>query len=122
MLKCAQGKKRLAVILSEEKGNSAMSEAKDVIGLLPEAYFDLIARMVPGVITTIVFIIDPNINSYIEAVVSLVGVAGLIAAMLLVAYAIGLVLDTTGDAVNEAFIALLNKSGKVKIRYRADMF
>lgn len=69
---------------------------RDLIGLVPEVYFDLIARVVPGFIA-ILICVDPtdvaDISGTNWAGIALVG--------FIVAYAVGFVLDMVGAHLND---------------------
>ena len=93
-----------------------MGDARDVLGLVPEVYFDLIARMVPGIIAMIVIAIDPGVTKHIATFEPLFGKAGLFLISLLVSYAVGLVFDVAGEAISEDIIWIIKKISKLKIR------
>jgi len=85
-----------------------MSDAKDVLGLVPEAYFDLIARIVPGIIAVIVIAINPSIKEEIASYEIVVGKAGLFFVIFLLSYAVGLVFDVTGELISDFVIRVIN--------------
>lgn len=62
---------------ADKKGDDVMSDAKDILSLLPEAYFDLIARFVPGVIAVIILANDPS-NKYYTDLYEVLGIVGLV--------------------------------------------
>ena len=85
-----------------------MSDAKDVLGLVPEAYFDLIARIVPGIIAVILIAINPIIKIDIATYEQVVGKAGLFTVIFLFSYAVGLVFDVTGELISDSVIWVIN--------------
>lgn len=83
-----------------------MSNGRDVLELVPEVYFDLIARIVPGGVTLVAMTVN---RTFVESPLAL-GKAGLVLVGLLCAYALGLVLDVFGDLVGTGITLLWNET------------
>ncbi len=89
-----------------------MSKVEGVLGLVPEVYFDLIARVVPGVLVIVAISVDADFTGGLPDV----GKFGLVLIGLLCAYAVGFVFDVAGDTISDALILLWNATRHLKVR------
>ncbi len=94
-----------------------MSDGKHVLELVPEVYFDLIARVVPGVVAAVAIVGGVAVSGALQEI----GKIGLVLIGLLGAYAVGLVLDVAGDTISENLISVWNATSQRKVRKNLEL-
>lgn len=82
-----------------------MSDGKSAWELVPEVYFDLIARIVPGSMSLVVVLLKYDVEGRLPDLGSL----GSVLIGLLLAYGVGLTLDVIGDTVTDALTVVWNR-------------
>jgi hypothetical protein len=99
-----------------------MSEKKDILSIIPEVYYDLIARMIPGIIFLLLFFILTkgfNRQIFLEHIIigeKIFSMVGFLLIGLVLSYAFGLMFDVLGDFFCVLFIKGLNKIFNCKIK------
>ena len=100
-----------------------MNDLKDITSILPEAHFDLVARVVPGCVAVVGLLVSfPDLSKIAPVAEPFFGKFGLGILTLLIVYMVGLVLDIVGDIISEIVVRTINRVRKKSIKTNNEVY